>query len=165
MNKIEEYQNYITNHIDNVHKAFSICGGMLCEELNIDYNELEEQISIHDESKWEVEEFDLYRQKFHPEPGEKEVSRYDFNKAWLHHIHNNPHHSEHWILYDPEEKQSYVYDMPDNYIAEMLLDWIAMSYAKGGTAYDYYYSHKNKYTFTYETRFKVEYLLGCIKAL
>ena len=55
--------------------------------------------------------------------------------AWLHHIHYNPHHPEHWIYYDEEKNHVTVYNIPDKYVAEMLFDWIAMSYKFNNEVY------------------------------
>ena len=164
MNKTQEYIDYINNHINYVKEAFHKYGELLCKELNLNYLEIEEQINYHDESKWDKEEFDLYKQKFYPEPNEKEISDYEFNKAWLHHIHNNPHHPQHWIYYNDEDNNLTVYDIPDNYILEMILDWIAMGKTHNDTCYNYYFNKGGKdKLFKNSTRTKVEYLLNKIK--
>ena len=56
-----------------------------------------------------------------------------------------------------------VYEMPDKYIVEMLLDWIAMGYKFNDTAYNYYESKGKNKLFANKTRTKVEYLLSKIK--
>ena len=53
--------------------------------------------------------------------------------------------------------------MPDKYIVEMLLDWIAMGYKFNDTAYNYYESKGKNKLFADKTRTKVEYLLSKIK--
>lgn len=161
--KVLEYRSYIIEHINNVKKAFDIYGELLCNELELDYIETRNQIAQHDESKWNTEEFDLYRAKFHPYKNEKPISDYEFNKAWLHHIHNNPHHPQYWIYYDDETNKVSVYDIPDIYIAEMLCDWIAMGYKFNDTCYNYYNKKGKDKLFTDNTRFKVEQLLKKIK--
>ena len=162
--KIQEYREYIIEHIKNVKKAFDTYGGLLCEELELDYIEVRNQIAQHDESKWETEEFDLYRAKFYPSKDEEPITEYEFNKAWLHHIHNNPHHPEYWVYYNCDENNVSVYDMPDKYIVEMLCDWIAMGYKFNDTCYSYYNSNGKEKLFTNNTRFKVEYLLKKIES-
>ena len=164
MNKsVKDYKEYITDHILNVKKAFKIYGFMLCDELEVDFYEMQNQIDNHDESKWSDEEFDLYMRKFFPESKESEISDQEFNIAWLHHIHYNPHHPEHWIYYDEESNKITVYNIPNKYIAEMLLDWIAMGYKFNDTAYNYYESKGKNKLFADKTRTKVEYLLSKIK--
>ena len=53
--------------------------------------------------------------------------------------------------------------MPDNYIAEMIFDWIAMSYKFNNKVYDWYEKEGKDKLFTSSTRRKVEYLLNKIK--
>lgn len=47
---------------------------------------------------------------------------YDFNIAWLHHIHNNPHHWNHWIIQNDTDGVE-VIRMPEKYAKEMVADW------------------------------------------
>ena len=70
MNKTQEYKDYILEHINNVKKAFKNYGELLCNELELNLQDMMNQIEEHDESKWSAEEFDLYRRKYFPEPGE-----------------------------------------------------------------------------------------------
>lgn len=162
ISKTSEYRNYIFEHIENVKKAFYKYGELLCNELNLDFIEMENQIAEHDDSKWSDEEFDLYRKKFFPVDGET-ISDYEYNVAWLHHIHNNPHHPEYWVFYDIDNNKVSVYDMPDNYIFEMLLDWIAMGMKFNDPCYEYYRRKGKEKLFKQSTRSKVEYLLNKIK--
>ena len=163
MSKAEEYRQYIIEHINNVKKAFNEYGELLCKELELDLQEIMNQIEEHDESKWSAEEFDLYRRKFFPEPDEDEISDYDFNIAWLHHIHYNPHHPEHWIYYDEDTNKISIYNMPDKYIVEMLCDWIGMGYKLNNKVYEWYHKEGYSKLFSDPTRFKVEYLLNKIE--
>ena len=163
MNKAQEYRNYIIEHINYVKLAFKNYGELICNELDLDLQEMANQVDDHDESKWSDEEFDLYMRKFFPESKELKISDQEFNIAWLHHIHYNPHHPEHWIYYDEESNKITVYNMPDKYIAEMLFDWIAMSYKFKNKVYDWYEKEGKEKLFTNNTRSKVEYLLNKIK--
>ncbi len=46
-----------------------------------------------------------------------------FNAAWLHHIHANPHHWQHWILHQDDGRTIVL--VPDNAtVNEMIADWI-----------------------------------------
>lgn len=161
MNKDTEYRKYILEHQKNIKKAFNEYGILLCKELNINIGVISLQIQSHDKSKMLNPEFDLYRRKFFKKDDESEISDHDFNLGWLMHIHNNPHHPEFWVLHDGEKK--YVYDMPDNYIIEMVLDWIAMGYKFNSKCYDYYKSNGKNKEFSKKTRLKVELLLRKIK--
>ena len=160
--KYEEYRNYITEHINNVKKAFDTYGELLCEELELEITAMQYQIDNHDNSKWSAEEFEPYARKFFPE-GKRIISDYDFNKAWMHHTQYNCHHPEHWLFYDYNTKKITIYDMPDKYIAEMICDWIAMGYKFNNKAYEYYEKKGHNKPLSSITRFKVEYLLNKIK--
>ena len=107
--KYEKYRNYITEHINNVKKAFDTYGELLCEELELEIVEMQYQIDNHDNSKWSAEEFEPYARKFFPE-GKRIISDYDFNKAWMHHTQYNCHHPEHWLFYDYDTKKITIYE-------------------------------------------------------
>lgn len=88
----------------------------------------EHQLQQHDFSKFSREEFGPYARHFHGggAPGE-------FARAWLHHIHNNPHHWQYWMFPDgfamkDSQSEGGVMPMPDMYILEMLADWLGASY-------------------------------------
>lgn len=126
--KEEEYMNYIDEHRTYVKMACMSYGNMLCKLLDIPSFMLFNNIENHDKSKYlKEEEFDGYRQWFYPcsyETKNKEL----FDEAWKHHYEHNRHHPEFW---NGE-------DMPPIAIAEMLLDWEAMSIKFNGNTYEYY---------------------------
>ena len=142
--KIKEHQyiRYIDKHIENVEKAFYELA--LCPYLNHIMNEytcakLYDQIKVHDESKYEVEEFDAYRKNFYPiNKQEKEDNKKDFDKAWEHHLKNNRHH---WQSrqYDKEFTMQIQIDILEN-----VCDWLAMGYTFGDRPYQYYEKNKDK---------------------
>jgi hypothetical protein len=85
----------------------------------------------------------------------------DFDKAWLHHIHCNPHHWQYWILqYDNGRAECL--EMPRNYIKEMIADWIGAGIAITGKndVLGWYDKNKDNMKLHPETRFLVEYYLG-----
>ena len=94
---------------------------------------------IHDLSKYSRAEWKGYWHWFFTDQGHKfnggfawefgvnEQYRKDFNAAWLHHIHVNAHHWEHWIIPGKEE----CLEIPEVYCKEMVADWNAMSRARG----------------------------------
>ena len=149
----KQYLEYIKEHKKNVTKAFEVYGELIIDLLYDDnvnkqltWKKLYEKIrDTHDDSKYETEEFEIYRRKFFPRNGEEPISDYEFNKAWLHHIHNNPHHPEYWVYVDYDalnsDKPALVnyYQMDEDSIIEMLCDWIGIGYKFNNTAYDYYY--------------------------
>jgi len=73
------------------------------------------QILIHDRSKFDMEEFPYYARNFF---GDKK-DPVGFSQAWLHHIHNNPHHWNHWIINNQAPQE-----MPRHYALEMVADWM-----------------------------------------
>ena len=89
----------------------------------------EEQLLRHDLSKWSNEEFHAYAQHFHGGGCPNE-----FAIAWLHHIHYNEHHWQHWIFpdgYSPKDSnvENGVIEMPEHFALEMIADWMGASYA------------------------------------
>lgn len=143
--KEKEYMNYISEHIDNVYVAHMKYGPELCKLLNLVPSKLAVRIFEHDKSKLSEEEFEPYRQYFFPHDGE-EKDKDLFNKAWEHHYTVNSHHPEYWI---EDGKPT---DMDNYAIAEMLLDWEAMSVKFGNTTYEYYMKERNKKPFSENTK-------------
>jgi hypothetical protein len=91
------------------------------------------QLIIHDDSKWSEIEFCGYALHF---KGGGAPDR--FAKAWLHHIHNNPHHWQYWLFsdgYSPEDShvENGAIEMPSYYALEMIADWMGASMAYTGT--------------------------------
>jgi hypothetical protein len=111
------------------------------------------QLSVHDNSKWFETEFRGYALHFEGGGVPDEFSKawlyhihnnphhwqhYEFSKAWLHHIHNNPHHWQHWIFpdnYTPKNSsvENGVVEMPSYYALEMVADWMGASVVYSGT--------------------------------
>ena len=94
----------------------------------------------------------------------KEVQE-KFNYAWLHHIHNNPHHWQYWILTnDDPENGIAALEMPDHYILEMICDWWSFSWSKGDLyeLFNWWNDHGDYIMLGEETRRKVIELLGLI---
>ena len=180
-----EYTKYIDEHIANIKKAFNEYAPVLCsllvmydngytskddlhndpsvyDEINQLYIQLSKQIQSHDLSKYSAEEFGLYRRKFYKADGEEELSDYEFNKAWLHHIHNNLHHPEYYIYTDYDNHcETMVYEMPNRYIAEMILDWIAMGYKFNDKVYNYWKKERTNKAFIMHDNVvkKVDYIM------
>ncbi len=85
-----------------------------------------------------------------------------FNRAWLLHIHRNPHHWQHWVLIndDPDEGEVLL-EMPYNYIIEMICDWWAFSWEKGDLSeiFSWYDDHQAYIKLHPKTRATVEDIL------
>lgn len=54
-----------------------------------------------------------------------------FDRAWLHHQHRNPHHWQHWILREDDGQVKWL-EMPDNFVREMVADWMGAGRAITG---------------------------------
>lgn len=163
--KLSEYYLYIAEHIANIKSSYLKYQDLFFSILDMDISK-EEMLSIiknHDMSKYSKEEFEIYQKYFMPVDKEDKISELEFNEAWLHHIHNNPHHPEHWVLHDYEVKSIQIIPMPDKYIVEMICDWIAMGIKFGDTAYDWYNKSKKSIPLNNDTRCKVEKILNAIK--
>jgi hypothetical protein len=83
------------------------------------------QLLIHDLSKFSPAEFIPYAKYW--EGGARDgQGKVNFDRAFLHHLHHNPHHYEHWILHGTPVP------MPDKYIVEMIADWGGAGMAYSG---------------------------------
>lgn len=121
-------------------------------------------IRKHDASKYDREEYEAYDAYFYGNQSYEVVE--DFKYAWLHHIHNNPHHWQYWILNndDPDEGEV-ILDMPDCYIIEMICDWWSFSWKKGNLdeIFAWYDERKDYMKMSKYTHMKVKYYLKLIK--
>jgi len=89
----------------------------------------EDQLAVHDDSKWTEFEFPGYAMHFQGGGAPDE-----FSKAWLHHIHWNPHHWQHWLFsdgYTPKNSnvENGAVEMPHHFALEMIADWMGASMA------------------------------------
>ena len=178
-----EYDAYLTEHIGNVQNAFNWLQENLPEVLNEDnyideesyYGELEDIIERHDESKYnkipDTEhyydlacEWDAYNDYFY---GEKtDAVKASFDKAWLAHIHANPHHWQHWLLQNDDPKIGLrVLDMPYVFCIEMICDWWSFSWKTGNLyeIFDWYDKNKVGIILSDKTRTTLEAILDKIK--
>lgn len=157
-----KYNEYITNHMTKVSEAYAKLEYLFFEIFPDVYsnailnNQLHYNIGMHDKSKFDPIEFYPYAKRFYPVEGticNAEDPKYKL--AWLHHIHNNPHHPEHWAYYD--DGKLVILDMEDIYIIEMLCDWEAMSVYFGTKTIDYYHDHGLKdHPFSERTKRKLK---------
>lgn len=161
-----EYDNYLEQHRNNVYKAYDWIRYNL-PNLLVGANGFYTQIEMaHDRSKNDREEYYAYDQYFYGGKRTKEIKE-NFNVAWLHHIHNNPHHWQHWVLINDDPKEGTVaIRMPYKYVIEMICDWWAFSCGKGNLydIFDWYDQHKTCMILHNDTRELVEDILSGIKA-
>jgi hypothetical protein len=159
----DEYDDYLAKHVNSVKNAFSwICVNL--PELVDDYDadELGEYIGKHDRSKWDDEEYFAYCEYFYgdrtPEVDE------DFDYAWLHHQHSNPHHWQHWLLRE-DDGDVKALEMPYLDVLEMVCDHWAFSWVKDNLyeIFTWYDNNKDKMVLHQETRNLYESILDKIK--
>ena len=161
----KEYDEYLYEHIAHVNNAYDWLRKHLAD-VAAPYGGFSSLLYFgqHDESKYSYEEYNAYDTYFYGEKT-KEVKE-NFNYAWLHHIHNNPHHWQYWVLVsdDPEEG-TIALDIPYKYAIEMICDWWSFSWKTGNLyeIFDWYESHKKRMILSKNTRELVEQILGQIK--
>lgn len=160
-----EYDIYINQHVQNVLNAAE----WLRRNVDLDTPPMIDGhrtgLFNHDQSKWEKEEYDAYDAYFYGGRKTKEVKE-TFNYAWLHHIHNNPHHWQYWVLInDDPEDGTVALDIPYRYVIEMICDWWSFSWSDGNLyeIFDWYNKHKNRMILSKNTRELVEDILDQIK--
>ena len=165
----EAYNRYLENHKNGVRQAFE----WLEQNLPEIFGTADEGIITecrhsctyaHDESKLQPDEYDAYDAYFYGDRSYEVVNQ--FNRAWLRHIHRNPHHWQYWILLnDNPDEGEIVLDMPDVYIIEMICDWMSFSINKGdmNELFNWYDQHKDHMKLSDYTRMKVEEILNKIK--
>jgi len=144
------YLDYLKTHLENIEKAFRLVESK-CKDLQVFYDdylyqELVREVRNHDVSKFSEQEFTQYREIFYPsDGGKKEVPESFWEEggvgflAFKHHSRRNDHHWQTWT------KRTYITpNMWMVHCTHMVIDWIAMSSTKGGTAKSFYESNKNK---------------------
>lgn len=158
-----QYDNYLTEHKENVAKGFRWLQENIPEVIEDGF---EWQICFnHDASKTDPEEYDAYDAYFYGNNRSYSVVQ-NFKKAWLRHIHNNPHHWQHWILINDDPKEGMVViDMPYIYVVEMICDWWSFSWTKGdlNEIFGWYEDRKDYMKLSANTQRSVEYILGKMK--
>lgn len=152
-----EYNTYIIEHTDNVIKAY-----MWLKDHDIIKKDILDELKLHDLSKYSLYEYEAYDDYFY---GTKtKAVKEAFNYAWLHHIHNNPHHWQYWVLINDEDG-TIALEMPENYVYEMICDWWSFSHKVGKLSeiFNWYNSHKKNMILHENTRRLVEEILDKIK--
>lgn len=167
----EKYDRYLKEHKDNVYKAFCWLKDNLPEIFNMgNVNDTNKFIADceyqcryeHDKSKYEISEYTAYDNYFYGNNRSYEVVE-QYNRAWLKHIHRNPHHWQHWILLnDNPEEGELILDMPDIYIIEMICDWWSFSWKQNklDEIFDWYLKRSKYMKLSTYTRTKVNNILN-----
>ena len=162
----QKYDKYLQNHKENVFKAFKWIKENISEIFDEEILEYTEYNCIygHDLSKFSLDEYNAYDLYFYGNNRSLEVIE-EFNKAWLLHIHRNPHHWQYWILRNDDPKEGEILiDMPDCYIIEMICDWWSFSWEKNNMfeIFKWYNERKKYIKLSNNTRNKVEKILDAM---
>lgn len=156
-----EYDQYLQRHRNNVKRGFEWLLTNLPTVLIGQPDASWQIIFDHDSSKNNDDEYLAYDAYFYGNNRSYEVME-SFKKAWLIHIHRNPHHWQYWVLNndDPNEGEV-ILDMPYNYIIEMICDWWSFSWQKGdlGEIFNWYDVHSDYIKLSPKTRKTVEDIL------
>lgn len=154
-----KYDEYLHDHIENVGKAY--------EWLVRHFPDISDKMDgsllfDHDTSKYSPEEYEAYDRYFYGNNKSYKVV-IEFNYAWLHHIHHNPHHWQYWVLQHDDEPEEAL-EMPYRYVIEMICDWWSFSFKSGNLEeiFDWYEKHKGMKLHP-DTRKLVEDILGKIR--
>ena len=116
----------------------------------------------HDASKNDADEYYSYDAYFYGGNRSFKVVN-DFRQVWLHHIHHNPHHWQHWILVNDDwEEGTIALEMSGEYVIEMICDWWSFSWSKGELMeiFDWYEAHRERMILHKNTRALVEKILA-----
>ncbi len=171
-----EYDQYLREHRSNVLRA----GGWIINNIpndkflklfpDFDFYRFNINLQHHDESKYSIEEYNAYDSHFYFERTPEVEQAFEY--AWLHHVHNNPHHWQHWVLIDgANDEEGHAIEIPDVYIVEMISDWWSFSwknYIKSNNPFDlyeiynWYDERENKIVLHQNTKNKVDTLLDFI---
>jgi len=149
-----EYNEYLSEHRRNVRRALN----WLVHNDIVD-TEMLGAFNIHDESKDSEAEYGPYDRYFYGSGAQEE-----FDYAWLHHIHNNPHHWQYWLLHE-DDGDVKALDMPEKYLIEMICDWWSFSFKSGNLyeIFDWYKEHKDSMILSKNTRKLVETYLDDLR--
>lgn len=86
------------------------------------------RLLIHDLSKFRPSEWSPYVTTFYGAPTREPTTRAlrmsRFDRAWLLHIHRNPHHWQHWLLREDSGGTKALLQ-PSAVVDEMVADWLA----------------------------------------
>ncbi|WP_195982780.1 DUF5662 family protein [Ruminococcus sp. 1001275B_160808_F8] len=157
-----QYDQYLAQHRSNVKRGYE----WLCENLPDVIKDAVNAGFAHDQSKDEPDEYNAYDAYFYGNNRSFKVVQ-DYQRAWLLHIHRNPHHWQHWVLINDDPKEGeIVLEMPYDYIIEMICDWWAFSWAQENLdeIFNWYEEHSKYMKLAPDTRKTVEDILSKIKA-
>ena len=162
----DQYDRYLDQHRRNVRRGWEWLVDNLPDLFTkVDLHAMKTQILNHDASKNSPEEYAAYDRYFYGGNKSFRVVQ-DFRRAWLHHIHENPHHWQHWVLNNDEpEEGEVILEMDYIYIIEMICDWWAFSWQKGDLSeiFSWYDKHQKYIKLAPNTRKTVEDILWTLR--
>lgn len=161
-----EYDLYLKTHISNVMNCYEWIRNNLQDVIDKDILDKAFILcSYHDKSKYDAEEYTAYDEYFYGKEKTKDIED-NFNKAWLRHIHMNPHHWQYWILINDDPNLNEIcIDMPKEYILEMICDWWSFSWNKENKfeLFEFYIKNKDYIKISDNTRFYLHKILSSIE--
>ena len=164
---LKAYNISIKNHKENIRKAFDVFGKLFCDALELNVDDLEALINIHDNSKMiDKDEIDGYLIQHFPYKDSNipfdsyGLRRCIYEKALLNHYHSTPHHPEYWVMI----KNNSLLPMPMEkiYICEMILDWIANSADGNDNAKEYWRLNRGRKFLHHDTVDIIDKLIDLI---
>lgn len=121
-----QYDQYLAQHRSNVKRGYE----WLCENLP---DVIKDAVNAgwqtgfaHDQSKDEPDEYNAYDAYFYGNNRSFKVVQ-DYQRAWLLHIHRNPHHWQHWVLINDDPIRfcvMVILDFLDNFNRSMCLRFL-----------------------------------------
>lgn len=130
------------------------------------------RLIIHDWSKFTSAEWSPYANHFYRDGGvwkfkknkgqhDARDAKFEFNRAWIHHIHKNPHHWQHWVI-PGEENQAL--EMPEHFVREMVADWMGAGLAQKGIPdiLNWWNENKNRMILHPHTRILVSNIINSL---
>lgn len=124
-----KYDAYLQEHKRNVQLAMN----WMLTHLNLTDDpamrcKLMHRAETHDDSKYLPDEYEAYDRYFYGDNPTDPETVDAYSKAWLVHIHRNPHHWQYWMLFHDEENIIEPIEMPFEYVVEMIADWWSFSW-------------------------------------
>lgn len=158
--KRKEYRKYIYKHKQNILRAFYEM--TQCKDLEwiIKDPEILKSLWIraleHDDSKYDVEEFEAYRKHYFPINQKEFLNNEDeYMEAWEHHKKNNDHHWQARVNWKDED-----FDINTELAClENVMDWLAVGYKFHNRPYEYYEKHKGEIKLPKK---QIEFIEKCI---
>lgn len=164
----KEYDEYLKGHIGAVRRA----ANWMLDNLDatkrltdLERRKLIVGVRVHDASKTRPMEYVPYDNYFYGD-GDRDA----FNLAWLHHVHENPHHWQYWLLVMDDGKvgsegKLVALEMPEIFALEMIADWWSFSWRSGDLTevFGWYDAHRDAMILHPSTREYVEATLAEIR--